>query len=223
MESNPQTFIIMLGPPASGKGTQAYLIASHIHIPHISSGELFRENIRNRTPLGLKAKVFIDRGNLVPDDLTIEMVMERLDRPDTRSGAILDGFPRTIAQAEALDAALLAKGQQISLVSYITAPDEVLIERISGRRMCTNCDESYHLSFKPPQEDGTCDKCGSPLYQRDDDKPETVRNRLEVYWEQTNPLIEFYRKKGILVEINGDQPIEAVQEEFREAVDRILV
>lgn len=211
-------FIILLGPPASGKGTQAAKLRETIGLPHVASGDLFRENLKNETELGLKAKAYMDRGELVPDDLTIAMVMDRLSQPDCAAGALLDGFPRTIAQAEALDRALAAQGHRVSVAPYIAVPDEVLIERVSGRRICRTCEEVYHVSFNPPQQSEVCDEDGGELYQRDDDKPETVRKRLQVYWEQTSPLIEYYRGQGVLVEVNGNQPIEAVQADLRAAV-----
>ncbi len=217
MEGNNPRYIVLLGPPASGKGTQAVQLREHLNLPHIASGDLFRENLKNETALGKRAKVYIDRGELVPDDVTIAMVLERLSRPDTALGALLDGFPRTIAQAEALDQALQVEGNQISLVPSIQVPDDVLIERVSGRRLCPVCGESYHVKFNPPKVQGICDNDGAELYQREDDNPETVRNRLKVYWEQTNPLIAYYREQGKLVEINGDQPIAAVQEALRAA------
>ena len=203
-------YIVLLGPPASGKGTQAAKLRDALDLPHIASGDLFRENLKNETGLGLKAKEYMDRGELVPDDLTIAMVMDRLGRADCAGGALLDGFPRTIAQAEALDEALAAQGHKVSVVPYIAVPEEVLVERVSGRRLCRVCGESYHVKFNPPQQPGVCDTDGGELYQRDDDKPETVRKRLEVYWEQTSPLIDYYRSQGVLVEVNGDQSIEAV-------------
>jgi adenylate kinase len=214
-------YIVLLGPPASGKGTQADQLRETLKLPHVASGDLFRENIKNETDLGLKAKAYMDHGELVPDDVTIAMVMERLGRPDCAPGALLDGFPRTLAQAEALDRALAARGDRISVVPYITVPDEVLVERVSGRRLCRVCGASYHIRFKPPQQPGVCDKDGGELCQRDDDKPETVRKRLQVYWERTSPLIDYYRRHGVLVEINGDQPIEAVQAALRAAVANV--
>ncbi|MDY7079105.1 MAG: adenylate kinase [Chloroflexota bacterium] len=217
MTTEPR-FIILLGPPASGKGTQAARLREALDLPHVASGDLFRENLKNETALGLQAKGYMDRGELVPDDVTIGMVMERLSRPDCADGALLDGFPRTIAQAEALDQALAAQGHNISLVPNIAVPDEVLVERVSGRWLCRSCGESYHIKFNPPQQPGVCDKDGGELYQRDDDKPDTVRQRLKVYWKQTSPLIDHYRRQGVLVEVNGDQPIDAVATDLRAAV-----
>jgi adenylate kinase len=211
-------YIVLLGPPASGKGTQAAQLREALKLPHVASGDLFRENLKNETELGLKAKGYMDRGELVPDDITIAMVMDRLSRPDCAHGALLDGFPRTIAQAEALDQALAAQGHKISLVPNIVVPDEVLVERVSGRRLCRVCGEPYHVRFNQPQQPGICDNDGGELYQRDDDKPETVRKRLKVYWEQTSPLIDYYRKQSVLVDVNGDQSINAVQAELRAAV-----
>jgi adenylate kinase len=214
-------YVVLLGPPASGKGTQAAQLREALKLPHIASGDLFRENLKKQTELGLKARGYMDRGELVPDDITIAMVMERLGRPDCAGGALLDGFPRTIAQAEALDQALAAQGRKISVVPYIAVPDEVLIERVSGRRLCRVCGESYHVRFNPPQQPGVCDNDGGELYQRDDDRPETVRKRLKVYWEQTSPLIGYYRHQGVLVEINGDQSIGQVQAELRAALAQV--
>jgi adenylate kinase len=211
-------YIVLLGPPASGKGTQAAQLQETLDLPHVASGDLFRENLKHETELGLQAKAYMDRGELVPDDITIAMVMDRLSRSDCADGAILDGFPRTMAQAEALDEALTAQGHKINVVLYIKVPEEVLVERVSGRRLCPVCGEAYHVRFNPPQQPGICDKDGAELYQRDDDKPETVRKRLQVYWEQTSPLIDYYRKQGLLVEIDGDQPIETVHEDLRAAV-----
>lgn len=217
MAAEPK-YIVLLGPPASGKGTQATRLRETLDLPHVASGDLFRENLKNETELGLKAKVYMDRGELVPDDVTIAMVMDRLSRSDCTSGALLDGFPRTIAQAEALDEALAAHGHKISLVPSIVVPDAVLVERVSGRRLCRVCGEAYHVRFNPPKQPGVCDKDGGELYQRDDDNPETVRQRLQVYWQQTSPLIDHYRKQGVLVEVNGDQSIDAVAADLRAAV-----
>jgi adenylate kinase len=217
MASKPK-FIILLGPPGSGKGTQAARVGESLELPHVASGDLFRYNLKNETKLGLKAKVYMDRGDLVPDDITIAMVMDRLSQPDCANGALLDGFPRTITQAEALDQALVAQGHKVSLVPLIAVPDEVVVERLSGRLICRECQTPFHKIYNPFQ---TCpyDKCqGEYLYQRDDDKPETVRSRLQVYWEQTSPLIDYYRDKGVLIEVNGDQPLEAVETDLRAAI-----
>ena len=214
-------FIILIGPPASGKGTQAVKLRELLGLPHVASGDLFREHIGNETDLGLAAKVYIDQGELVPDDVTIAMVMERLGRPDCAGGALLDGFPRTIAQAEALDRGLAGQGHKVGLVLAIAVPDEVLIKRVSGRRLCPLCGASYHVSFRPPVKSGVCDRDGGELYQRDDDRPETVRQRLRVYREQTSPLIAHYCSQGVLREVNGDQPIRAVTADLRAALSQL--
>jgi len=203
-------YIVLIGPPASGKGTQAARVSEELGLPHVASGDLFRENLRLETDLGKTARQYMDRGELVPDDVTIAMVMARLSQPDCARGAVLDGFPRNIAQAEALDKALAAEGHRVAAVLYIKVPEEVLIERVSGRRICRNCGESYHVRFNPPVEPGVCDVCGGELYQRDDDKPATVRQRLRVYEEQTRPLVDFYRERDLLVGIDGAQPIDDV-------------
>jgi adenylate kinase len=207
-------YLLLLGPPGSGKGTQARILRDTLGIVHIASGDLFRENIKNQTKLGLAAKSFIDRGELVPDDLTIAMVMERLREPDTQAGVLLDGFPRTLPQAAALDKALAEEGNQLSMVLSIDVSEEVLVERISGRLFCRVGGESYHKIFNPPLVEGVCDQDGGELYRRDDDEPETVKNRIKVYLAQTNPLILYYQKKGILVDIDGDQAINEVEEEI---------
>ncbi len=216
--SEDRTFVILLGPPASGKGTQAARLREHMELPHIASGDLFRYNLKNETTLGLQAKAYMDRGELVPDDITIAMVLDRLEQPDTHQGAILDGFPRTITQAEALDRALAEQGDKVTRVLNIQVPDEVLVERVTGRRICKNCGATYHVTFNPPEEEGVCDVCGGELYQRPDDNEETVRNRIRVYREQTAPLIAYYNEKGVLEEIHGDQSIDEVTEELKAAV-----
>ena len=210
--------IILLGPPASGKGTQAAIVRDALALPHVASGDLFRYNLRHQTELGLKAKTYMDQGALVPDDVTIAMVLDRLAQPDCAPGALLDGFPRTIAQAEALDAALAEQERGINRVLNIIVPDEALIARITGRRLCRTCGEPYHLLFKQPKVEGVCDLDGGELYQRDDDNEATARRRLEVYWEQTSPLVNYYRERGLLVDIDGDQPIDAVTQALIAAV-----
>lgn len=209
MPKNP-AYLILLGPPMSGKGTQAARLTEQLGIPQVSSGDLFRENIKNQTSLGLEAKQYIDRGDLVPDEVTIGMVADRLNREDCSAGALLDGFPRTITQAEALDGILAELGASLSAVISVNVPEDSLVERASGRRICRSCGHSYNLTFNPPQKDGICDVDGGELYQRVDDKSDTVRQRLAVYKAQTSPLIEFYRTRGILKEINGDQSIDDV-------------
>jgi adenylate kinase len=212
-------YIVLLGPPGSGKGTQAARLSESLGLPHVASGDLFRHNLNNETELGLKAKDYIDRGELVPDDITIAMVLDRLGQSDCAAGALLDGFPRNLPQAEALDAALAEQGNSVSKAPLINVPDKVVVERISGRLICSKCQQPFHKVYNPFQ---TCpyDKChGEYLYQREDDKPETVRSRLKVYWEQTSPLIAYYRSRGILVEIDGDQPMDAVESELRSAIE----
>ena len=214
-------FIVLLGPPMSGKGTQAARLTQQLGIPQVSSGDLFRDNIKNHTSLGLEAKKYMDRGDLVPDEVTIGMVKERLYREDCLGGALLDGFPRTIPQAESLDEILLGVGASLSAVISVAVPEDVLVKRASGRRICRTCGQSYHLKFDPPKESGICDNDGGELYQREDDKPETVRQRLAVYQAQTSPLVEFYRVRGILQEINGDQPIEKVTDDIRKVISEL--
>jgi len=203
-------FLILLGPPMSGKGTQAARLTQLLGIPQVASGDLFRDNIKNQTNLGKQAKKYIDRGDLVPDEVTIGMVEDRLQREDCQDGALLDGFPRTIPQAEALDEILADHGASLAVVISIAVPEDALVERASGRRLCRTCGKSYHLKFGPPLEPGLCDDDGGELYQRDDDVPETVLQRLQVYQAQTSPLIDFYHSRGLLQEINGDQPIDDV-------------
>jgi adenylate kinase len=216
------TYVILLGPPASGKGTQAARLKEYLSVPHIASGDLFRYNLKNETALGLKAKEYMDRGALVPDDITIGMVLDRLSRPDCEDGALFDGFPRTLPQAQALDEALAEQGEKLDRVLNIQVPDEELVERVSGRRICRTCGEPYHIKYKKPEKGGICDLDGGELYQREDDKPETVRKRIKVYWEQTSPLIDYYREKGILRDIDGDQPIDEVTEALKEAVSDLV-
>jgi adenylate kinase len=206
------TFIVLLGPPGAGKGTQAEILAKKTNLAHVSSGDLFRENLKNQTELGKLAKTFMDKGELVPDDVTIKMIKDRLTRPDCEAGAILDGFPRTPAQAEALEKMLTEFHGQVDLVPYITGSEEVLVERTSGRWTCRAQGHIYHQKFNPPKQKGICDIDGSELYQRDDDQADTVRHRIRVYMDQTMPLIEYYRKSGKLVEIDGMQPVEKVTE-----------
>lgn len=220
MTNSQPTYIILLGPPASGKGTQAARLEDKLEIPHVASGDLFRYNLKNETELGLKAKTYMDKGELVPDDVTIAMVLDRLSREDCDDGALLDGFPRTIPQAEALDEALAEKGESIDLVLNIQVPEDVLIKRVTGRRLCRQCGASYHLEYKPPEEPGVCDKCGGELYQRDDDTEETARKRLEVYREQTQPLVDYYSDKDLLVNIDGDQSIDEVTESLLDAIEK---
>ncbi|NLC12684.1 MAG: adenylate kinase [Chloroflexi bacterium] len=207
------TYIVMLGPPGAGKGTQAKIIAEELGLVHISTGDLFRENLANETELGKLAASFMNKGELVPDDVTIAMVEERLSRPDCQLGAVLDGFPRTPAQAEALDALLAKIGGRVDLVPFIHVPNETLVERLSGRWM-SKAGRVYHALYNPPKIKWIDDIDGSELYQREDDKPETVAHRIEVYYLQTSPLIEYYREAGTLVQIDGTQAIDKVTEEL---------
>ncbi|HAF62936.1 MAG TPA: adenylate kinase [Anaerolineaceae bacterium] len=211
-------FIVLLGPPGAGKGTQAERIAEELSIPHVSSGDLFRENLGNETELGKKAKGFMDSGKLVPDEITISMVAERLSRTDCKDGALLDGFPRTPFQAQELDAILKKNGNVICCVPYIMVSDQDLLERLTGRWTCKAAGHIYHQTFNPPKDSGICDIDGSALYQRDDDKKETIEKRLAVFHEQTAPLIEYYREKDLLVEVDGTQPIEKVTEAILKSV-----
>jgi adenylate kinase len=204
------TYIILLGPPGAGKGTQAQVISTELGLPHISSGDIFRENLKNQTELGKLAKGYMDRGELVPDDLTISMIRERLSRPDAAPGALLDGFPRTPAQAEALSTTLTGFDGKVNAVPYINVPDAVLIERLIGRWTCRSQGHIFHEKFSPPKQAGICDIDGSELYQRDDDKAETVMRRIRVYLEQTMPLIQYYQQRGVLLEVDGTQSIEKV-------------
>ncbi|WP_028234415.1 adenylate kinase [Pseudobutyrivibrio sp. MD2005] len=202
--------IIMLGAPGAGKGTQAKQIAAKYSIPHISTGDIFRANIKNGTELGKKAKEYMDQGLLVPDELTCDLVMDRIAQDDAKNGFVLDGFPRTIPQAEALDVALTKIGEAMDYAIDVDVPDENIINRMSGRRACLNCGATYHIVSIPPKKEGVCDSCGNELVLRDDDKPETVKKRLDVYHEQTQPLIDFYKGKGILKSVDGTQPMEKV-------------
>ncbi|MBI3153209.1 MAG: adenylate kinase [Chloroflexi bacterium] len=214
------TFIVLLGPPGVGKGTQAKILAETTKLAHVSSGDLFRENLKNQTELGKLAKSFMDKGELVPDGVTISMIRDRISRPDCEAGAILDGFPRTPAQADALETMLSEFGSHVDVVPYITGDESVLIERVSGRWTCRAEGHIYHQKFSPPKKAGVCDIDGSELYQRDDDKIETVTKRIHVYLEQTIPLVEYYRKDGKLVEIDGMQTVEQVTKELLVALKK---
>ncbi len=202
--------IIMLGAPGAGKGTQAKQIAGKYSIPHISTGDIFRANIKNGTDLGKKAKEYMDQGLLVPDELTCDLVMDRIQQDDCANGFVLDGFPRTIPQAKALDAALEKLGEHMDVAIDVDVPDENIVNRMSGRRACLDCGATYHVVSLPPKTEGKCDHCGSDLVLRDDDKPETVQKRLSVYHDQTQPLIDYYKNQGILKSVDGTQPMEAV-------------
>lgn len=195
--------IIMLGAPGAGKGTQAKMIADKYQIPHISTGDIFRANIKNGTELGKEAKKYMDQGLLVPDELTVKILLDRVAQPDCANGYVLDGFPRTIPQAEVLDKALTESNDKIDYAINVDVPDENIVKRMSGRRACVACGATYHIEHIPPKKEGVCDKCGEPLILRDDDKPETVLNRLKVYHDQTQPLIDFYTGKGVLKSVDG--------------------
>jgi len=204
------TYIVLIGPPGVGKGTQAKIIAENTGLPHISSGDLFRENIKNQTEMGMLAQSFINKGELVPDSVTISMIQNRLNAPDCANGALLDGFPRTPTQAKVLDEMLVQLNGKVTYVPYISAPSDTLIERLSGRLTCRAQGHIFHGKYNPPKVAGVCDLDGSELFLRDDDKVETVRHRIQVYTNQTAPLIEYYRQRDLLVEINGARPIEEV-------------
>ena len=207
--------LVFLGPPGAGKGTQAKRLAKDLGLVHISTGDILRDAVKNQTPLGKKAKEYMDRGELVPDDLIIALIEEVMP---PEGGVIFDGFPRTIAQAEALDEMLDRKGLKLDAVILFDVPDEVVVERLSGRRVCPSCGAVYHIKFNPPKEDEVCDRCGTKLVQREDDREEVVRNRLEVYRKQTAPLIEYYERKGILIRLDASKDIDEVYQELRKVV-----
>lgn len=202
--------IIMLGAPGAGKGTQAKMIAEKYSVPHISTGDIFRANIKNGTELGMEAKKYMDQGLLVPDELTVRILLDRVAQDDCKNGYVLDGFPRTIPQAEVLDHALTELSDKIDYAVNVDVPDENIIRRMSGRRACLTCGATYHIEHIPPKKEGICDACGSELVLRDDDKAETVKNRLDVYHKQTQPLIDFYTEKGVLKTVDGTLPMNEV-------------
>jgi len=210
--------IVLFGPPGSGKGTQAKLLAERYGVPHISTGDILRGNLNNETELGLEAKTYMDRGELVPDDVLIGIIKDRLSQPDCASGFLLDGYPRTLPQAEALSNILSELGKNLDLVLNIDVPDEKLLKRLAGRRMCI-CGASYHILFNKPKQEGICDLCGSKLCQRDDDKEEAIMNRLDVYKNQTRPLIDHYTQEGVMLTINGAADIEVVFNEICRMLD----
>jgi adenylate kinase len=218
MSEESGRYVVLLGPPGVGKGTQAEILSEKIHLPHISSGDLFRDHISSRTELGVKAQTYMDRGELVPDNLTIAMIRDRLAKADCERGAILDGFPRTPAQADALHEILGERRADVSIVPFLTAAPQVLIERASGRWTCRADGHVYHQVFSPPKVAGKCDIDGSPLYQREDDKAETVARRIRVYLEQTAPLVDYYRARHKLVEIDGTQSIDKVTDGLLSAI-----
>ena len=202
--------IIMLGAPGAGKGTQAQMIADKYKVPHISTGDIFRANIKNGTELGMEAKKYMDQGLLVPDELTVKILLDRVAKEDCQDGYVLDGFPRTIPQAEVLDKALNERGDAIDYAIDVDVPDENIVKRMSGRRACLSCGATYHMEHVPPQKEGVCDRCGKELVLRDDDREETVLNRLKVYHDQTQPLIQFYKEKGVLQTVDGTKPMQEV-------------
>ena len=212
-------YIVLLGPPGAGKGTQAEILSERTGLAHVSSGDIFRENLKAQTELGILAQGYMNRGELVPDDVTIAMIRERLRQPDCVAGAILDGFPRTPQQAKALDEMLAEMGGRVVSVPYISVPTPVLIERLGGRWTCRAQGHVFHGVYNPPKQAGICDEDGSELYQREDDRPETVENRIRVYFEQTSPLIDYYKKAGLLVEIDGTQSIDQVTAALLAAVN----
>ena len=215
-------YIVLLGPPGAGKGTQAQNISKELNLPHISSGDIFRENLKNQTELGIIAEGYMTRGELVPDDITISMIRDRLSREDCKPGGLLDGFPRTPAQAAALDNTLAEFRGKVNAVPYIKVPQEVLIERLTGRWTCSAEGHIFHERFNPPRQKGVCDYDGSQLYQRDDDTEETVKNRIHVYFKQTMPLIDYYRQAGLLLEVDGRQPIEKVGTDLIYAISKSI-
>jgi len=211
--------LVLLGPPGAGKGTQASAIVKKYNIPHISTGDIFRENIKQGTELGKKAKEYIDKGLLVPDDIVVSIVKDRILEEDCKNGFLLDGFPRTLNQGEALDDELSQMNLKLDKVININVEKEVLIERTIGRRICKDCGATYHIKFNPPVKEGICDNCGGKLYQRDDDTQETVEKRIEVYQKQTKPLIDYYTKKGLILNVDGTKKISEIFDEIVEALE----
>ncbi len=212
--------VIMLGAPGAGKGTQAKKLAAEYSIPHISTGDIFRANIKEGTELGKKAKAYMDAGQLVPDELVCDLVVDRIQQGDCKNGYLLDGFPRTIPQAEALDAAVEKLGEKIDYAVNIDVPDDNIINRMSGRRACVGCGATYHIVFNPPKVEDVCDVCGKSLILRDDDKPETVKTRLDVYHAQTQPLIDYYAGRGVLVTVDGTQNMDKVFADIKDILDK---
>jgi adenylate kinase len=212
--------IVLFGPPGAGKGTQAKFISEQHNIPHISTGDILRENVREDTPLGKKAKAYMDKGALVPDSVLIDIIKDRLQKPDTRKGFLLDGFPRTLPQAESLDGILDDINKDLNAVVDIEVGTLELVKRLSGRLTCRNCGATYNVKTNPPKSDNICDACGGELYQRADDTENAIRNRIDVYKKQTSPLIDYYKKKGILVDIDGDREIDEVRSDISKALER---
>jgi len=211
-------YAIILGAPGAGKGTQADFLSQEMKLPHIASGDLFRQAAEERTEIGLLAKSYMDKGELVPDEVTVRIILDRIEQPDCAAGCILDGFPRTLQQAKALDKAFEQKGESVDKAIYIDVPSEELVKRLSRRWLCRNCQTPYHMTSSPPKTPGKCDKCGVELYQRSDDKEETVRERLNVFFTQTLSILDYYKKQGKLTKVNGNQEIQEVTEEIRSAL-----
>ena len=211
-------YIVLLGPPGAGKGTQAQLLVKDMDLAYISTGDLFRKHLGQGTPLGLKAKEYMEHGELVPDEITTEMVLEQIATFDEGKNCLLDGYPRNLAQAQALDEALSKDGKQVDKVLSIAVPEEELVRRLSGRLICRNCQAPYHVDFSPPKVEGRCDHCGGEVYRRKDDSPEVVRQRIKVYVAQTKPLIDYYKGKSVLAEVNGVGDVETIQRNLQEAL-----
>jgi adenylate kinase len=211
--------IVMLGPPGAGKGTQAVSVAQRLDAPHVSTGEMFREAVRKGTPLGTKAKAYMDRGDLVPDEVVIGIVEDRLREPDTANGFVLDGFPRTVPQAEALGASLQGDGRSLACVINLSVPRDEVVRRLSGRRVCRQCGAMYHVTFDPPARADTCNRCSGELYQRDDDRKETILARLDVYARETDPLVQYYRERGLLADVDGTGSQDDVARRIAMALD----
>lgn len=212
--------VVFFGPPGVGKGTQAQRLAGSLNVPHISTGDIFREHLKNNTELGRRAKEYMDAGKLVPDELVFEIVRDRIRQPDAKNGFLLDGFPRTVRQAQALDAAATENHWRPLIVINLTAPDNELVKRLSARRVCKNCGLVYNVQFNPPQQENICDRCGGTLYQRDDDQPDTVRSRLKTYHTQTAPVLDFYRTHGGAHDVDGTGPVPAVTAAIQAVIDR---
>jgi adenylate kinase len=211
-------YIIIVGAPGAGKGTQADILSQEMNLPHIASGDLFRQALEKRTDVGLLAKSYMDKGELVPDEITIEMILERIDQPDCASGCLFDGFPRTLQQAKALDKALKEQGRTIDKTIYVEVPDEELVKRLSGRRLCRACQTPYHITNSPPKMAGKCDRCGGELYQRPDDREETLKERLNVFLAQTVPILDYYEEQGKLVRVNGNLEMQGVARQIISAL-----
>jgi adenylate kinase len=211
-------YIIMLGAPGAGKGTQADILSRELDLPHIASGDLFRQAVEEKTEVGLLAKSYMDKGELVPDEITIKMILERVNQPDCTSGCLLDGFPRTLHQAKVLDEALREQGKSIDKAVYIEVPNEELVKRLSGRWLCRTCQAPYHIISSPPRTPGKCDKCGGELYQRSDDREETVKERLNLFFAQTVPILDYYKKQNKLIRVNGNLGMRGVTREIISAL-----